>query len=98
MFKKFDHLFSSAKNSPSRHSTKFLLPPPKVYPPTKNNFHVINQKASFLAAVIAPPLFSFYLRTLRIHSSYQFYLINAQYIQIVVFSFEKGLSGQKHSS
>ena len=64
MFQKFNHLPPSG-NSP----TKFLLPPVKVnhpptpptppHPPLINSFHIISQKTSFLAVVIALVLFYF---------------------------------------
>ena len=63
-----------------------------------NNFHVITQKK-----------LPFYLQSLLLYhflTSYSLYkqvmliliLINVQYLQNVVFSFEKGLNGQNHSS
>ena len=75
MFQKSDHLPPSGKIPPVDPPTKFLLPPPKVNPhPLNNNSHVISQKTSFLAVVIARVLFSLYLRTLCItgHANFDF--------------------------
>ena len=54
-------------------------------------------KTLFLAVVAAPVSFLFYFHTIYTQVMLLFILINVQYLQNVVFSFEKGLSGQNHS-
>ena len=54
-------------------------------------------KTLFLAVVAAPVSFLFYFHTIYTQVTLLFILINVQYLQNVVFSFEKGLSGQNHS-
>ena len=62
---------------------KMIPPSPNFYSPTKQQFSCYNPiKTSFLAVVVAPVLFPF----------------DVQYLENGVFSFEKGLNGQNHSS
>ena len=84
-FQKFNILPQSGKiSSPPQHShsTKFFLPPPKFN---------LSPPAPPLNSTIDLSLLQYYL----LLSSNSF---NVQYLQIVVFSFEKTLNDQKHSS
>ena len=74
MFQSFDHLPSSSSLDPP---PNFSCIDQSLIPPLNNNFHVINQKKKiFLAVVIAPVLFSFYLLTLCIKRSCQFWFLS----------------------
>ena len=101
MFQKSDHLSPLWKSPPQyTPSTKFLLPPPKVNrPPLNKNFHVISQENFiYSCSHCSCTIFILPSYSLRTQVKLILILINVQYLQIVVFSFKKGLIGQKYSS
>lgn len=80
------------KSSPVGSSTKFQFSYQSVIPPLNNSFHVNPTKKSFLAVIIATVQFLFNF----IYTRYTLIsiLVDSQYLQNVVFNFEKGLYGQ----
>ena len=100
IFRKFDHRPQSEKN--------FTVDsPPSFYyclhrrliPLLNNTFCVIIQKKVIFSCshcsltIFILPSYSLHTQAMPI-----LILINVQYLQITVFSFEKGLNGQKYSS
>ena len=77
--------FPIRKIPPSR---PIFYPPCQRIPALNNNFHVITQQNSFLTVVIAPVPF---LSSYSVQTGYVLILIliNNQYLQNAVFSFEK---------
>ena len=94
MFHKFHHLPPSEKKPLVDLSQKV-----NASSPLNSSFHVISQETSFSAVAIAPVLLYFtfvlfaYTQVIAI-----LILIKVQYLQNVVFSFEKCFNGQRHSS
>ena len=102
MFQKSDHLSPLWKCPPP--STPA---PPSFYclhqrltaPPLNKNFHVISQENFiFSCSHCSCTIFILPSYSLRTQVKLILILINVQYLQIVVFSFKKGLIGQKYSS
>ena len=88
------------------HPPPHKIPPPNIYSPyqrlnspIKSQFSCYNPiKASFLAVAIAPVPFLFnFIVFAHTQITQILILINVQYLQNVVFSFEKGSTSQTHS-
>ena len=104
MFQKFDHLPPSGKNpSPVDSPSIFYCLHQRLIPPLSNNFHVISQTSFIFSCshcsctIFISPSYSLHTQAMLIFLIMPV-LINVHYLQLVVFSSEKGLNGQKHSS
>ena len=82
-FRKSNHL------PPVHHSTKFSLPPPKVTP-TPLNYTIIFSCRHCSCTVFILFSYSLYTQVILI-----LVLINVPYLQIVVFTLDKGLNDAK---
>ena len=97
MFQNFDHLPSSSSLDPP---PNFSCIDQSLIPPLNNNFHVINQKKKIFFSCSHCSCTIFILPSYSLHKKVMpiLILINVQYLQIIVFNFEKGLNVEKHSS
>ena len=89
-----------AQKSPSTLPQQTLIHSPKVhFLQLNNSFHCNPIKTSFLALAIAPvPFFILTSSSLYTKITLVLMLIDVQYLQNVVFSFEKASNVQNHSS
>ena len=91
--------------SPNRKKYSPVDPPPSFYClhqrlvlPLNKTFYVINQKnVSFSCSHCSCTIFMLPSYSLHTQAVPVLILINVQYLQIAVFSFEKDLNGQKYS-
>ena len=97
--RKFAYSFPTRKIHPSRFSPSHsYLTHQRFTPPLNNNFHVITNKNFIFSCrdcsciIFILTLYSLYTQVMLI-----LILINVQYLQNAVFSFEKGLNDQNHS-
>ena len=77
---------------PTRKSTPRRLPLPNFYPPNLRFIPPPTECSHCSCTIFILPSYSLYTQVMLI-----LILINVQYLQNVVFSFEKGSSGQNHS-
>ena len=78
------------EKSPNRLTPKFFFLPPKVHPPLNKTVKTCCSHCSCTIFIL--PSYSLHTQVMLI-----LILIYVQYLQNIVFSFEKGLSGQNHS-
>ena len=98
-FQKSDHLPPSRKIPSIRHPLpNFYCLRQRLTLLLNNIFHVKPQNSICSCSHCSCTFFILPLYSLHIQVILILILINVQYLQISVFSFEKGLKGQKHSS
>ena len=74
------------------------LPTKFLFPPTKSQFKLIKKIKTFLAVVIVPVPFLLVLISYSFKTQIILILMDVQYSQNAVFSFEKFSNRQNHSS
>ena len=94
---KFTHPSLTKKSPPVDFPHQIFITPPKAHPPLNNNSHVIAPKKNFIFSCSHCSCTIFILSSYFLCTQVILILVNVQYLQNVVFSFEKGLSGQNHS-